>query len=271
MGDPVRDHGSDQVTLVSSRGPVVYVHDVDHPELGPDDLHHLQRVVRLRQGDALVVCDGRGRWRPAMMDAGASGGAKVVAGLVCTAPARFEPRPERALTLSVALPKGERADWLLQKATELGIDAFVLVETDHSVVRSHQDNGSRVRARLERVIRAAGAQSRRTWLPELSGPYSFAQVTAGAVAAGPAAGGNAGVVLAQPGGGPITRSVRNVMIGPEGGWSATELGVGLPTVGLGPQVLRVETAALAASTLLVALRSRLVLDVDSAGENALGG
>ncbi len=206
-----------------------------------------------------------------MMVAGPPGGAKGVAGLVCTAPARFEPRPEQTLTLSVALPKGERADWLLQKATELGIDAFVLVETDHSVVRSHQDNGSRVRARLERVIRAAGAQSRRTWLPELSGPYSFAQVTAGAVAAGPAAEGNAGVVLAQPGGGPITRSVRNVMIGPEGGWSATELGVGLPTVGLGPQVLRVETAALAASTLLVALRSRLVFDVDSAEENALGG
>lgn len=271
MGDPVTGHATGHGTLVSSRGPVVYVDDMDHPDLASDDLHHLQRVVRLRQGDALVVCDGRGRWRPAMMVAEASGGAKAVAGLVFTAPARFEPRPERTLTLSVALPKGERADWLLQKATELGIDAFVLVETDHSVVRSHQDNGSRVRARLERVIRAAGAQSRRAWLPELSGPYSFAQATAGAVAAGPAAGGNAGVVLAQPGGGPITRSVRNVMIGPEGGWSATELGVGLPTVGLGPQVLRVETAALAASTLLVALRSRLVLDVDSAGENALGG
>ena len=65
MGDPVTGHGSDQVTLVSSRGPVVYVDDMDHPDLASDDLHHLQRVVRLRQGDALVVCDGRGWWRPA--------------------------------------------------------------------------------------------------------------------------------------------------------------------------------------------------------------
>jgi len=152
------------------------------------------------------------------------------------------------LSISVALPKGDRADWLIQKATEIGIDEIVVMESDFSVVRWERTKVQRQLERLGRIARAASAQSRRAWLPELSGP-----VPPGV------AGSRNGSVLAVPGGGPISSAYRNVMIGPEGGWSPAELSGGLPTVGLGPQVLRVETAALVASTLLVALRSRLVL------------
>ena len=94
----------------------------------------------------------------------------------------------------------------------------------------------------------------------MTGPFDVA--TAGAVF---------GTVIAHPGGGPISPTHRNVMIGPEGGWTDAELESGPPLVGLGPQVLRVETAALVASTLLVALRSRLVISAGSAPENAPGG
>jgi len=217
---------------------VVYVEDLGRPVIADDDRHHLQRVLRLRHDDALVLCDGCGSWRQASFgDATA-----------WTSDLHHEEKQEPLLSISVALPKGDRADWLIQKATEIGIDEIVVMESDFSVVRWERTKVQRQLERLGRIARAASAQSRRAWLPELSGP-----VPPGV------AGSRNGSVLAVPGGGPISSAYRNVMIGPEGGWSPAELSGGLPTVGLGPQVLRVETAALVASTLLVALRSRLVL------------
>lgn len=229
---------------------MVYVEDVNRADISSEDRHHLARVLRLRPDSALVLCDGRGSWRAARFG-------EVIS---FTSDVLFEPRPEPTLTLSVALPKGDRADWLMQKATEIGIDAVVVVESEHSVVRWTGDKAPRQLERLGRIVRAAGAQSRRAWLPEVVGPRRF-DVAASVP----------GTVLAAPGGGPLTPEVRNVMIGPEGGWSPAEISGGRPTVGLGPQVLRVETAALVASTLLVALRSRLVLPPRFAPENALGG
>lgn len=240
--------GPDPGALVARHEPIVYVADLAAPEVDPTDLHHLRRVRRLRDGAAICLCDGSGGWQPAELHQ---------AGVRPTADPRREPAPHPTLTVAVSVPKGDRADWLVQKVTELGIDAIVVVETERSVVRWPQD---RALQRLGRVARAAAAQSRRAFLPDISGPRPFAEV-----ASGP------GVALAQPGGGPPTPDHRTILIGPEGGWSPAELGVGLRTVGLGPLVLRVETAAMAATTLLVALRSQQVSFARSPRENALGG
>ncbi|MGE0728314.1 MAG: 16S rRNA (uracil(1498)-N(3))-methyltransferase [Acidimicrobiia bacterium] len=228
----------------------MYVDDVADPQFSSEDRHHLHRVLRLRVGDPLVLSDGRGSWCDATF-----ADAPVV-----TSPLFFMEKPEPALRLSVALPKGDRADWLIQKATEIGIDELVVVQAERSVVRQPTGKSSKPLERLARIARAAGAQSRRVWLPALSGPLDVAE-----------AGTPFGTAIAEPGGGPITPDCRNVLIGPEGGWTDAELASGPPLVGLGPQVLRVETAALVASTLLVALRSRLVLPAGSAPENAPGG
>ena len=244
------DNESPVTDLVASRGPIVYVEDLSRPAVHDADRHHLERVLRLRPGDTVVLCDGRGSWRAASF--GPS--------LGWSADEQHQPRTEPELTISVALPKGDRADWLVQKVTEIGIDRILVIEADHSVVRWERSKVSRQLERLARIVRAAAAQSRRAWLPEVAGP-----MTVDAAAQQP------GSVLAVPGGGPISSAHRNVMIGPEGGWSATETGRGLPTIGLGPQVLRVETAATAAGTLLVALRSGLVLPPVAAPENAFGG
>lgn len=237
-------------SLASWRGPLVYVADVTIPQLSSEDRHHLERVLRLKPGAPLALGDGAGRWRTATF------GPLVE----CTSEVFTERFPAVPLSLTVALPKGDRADWLLQKATELGIDELVVLESEHSVVRWPAPRRERQLERVRRIVRSAAAQSRRAWLPAVGGPVDF-----GAAAARP------GTVLAVPGGGPLAPGWQNVMIGPEGGWSETELGHGLPTVGLGPQVLRVETAALAASTLLVALRSRLVLPPTIDMQSTLGG
>ena len=90
-------------------------------------------------------------------------------------------------------------------------------------------------------------QSRRTWLPEVSEPTSFS-----AVAALPQA------AITDRGGVPPTLSQPVLLVGPEGGWADDERGAGLRSVALGPQVLRAETAAVAAGVLLSALREGLV-------------
>lgn len=237
--------------LVTRREPIVYVADLAGRSIDPADLHHLQRVLRVREGADICLCDGRGSWQLARLH----GDRAMLIGAV-----QMEPAITPTLSVAVALPKGERADWMVQKVTELGIDAIVVINAERSVVRLRHDRAGRAGERFERVIRAAGAQSRRAQLPRLDGPRDLEEIAAGA-----------GVAMAHPGGGPLTPDVQTVLIGPEGGWSSTELGLGLPLVGLGPHVLRVETAALATTTLLVALRSQHVTFACSPRENALGG
>ncbi|HUB70527.1 MAG TPA: RsmE family RNA methyltransferase [Acidimicrobiales bacterium] len=130
--------------------------------------------------------------------------------------------------------------------------------------------------RLREVARNAAMQSRRAWLPTVEGPVAFAEFVASAsgelagatdqpgfgfdvglgLGAGPPQA--AGLALAVPGGGPPTLANPVVLIGPEGGWSEDELAAVPCRVGLSSQVLRAETAAVAAGVLLSALRSGLV-------------
>lgn len=235
---------------MEAEGPVVYVLDIDHPVLSAEATHHLQRVLRLRPGEPFAVCDGVGSWRQLYY------GATVAA---MGEPQR-EVQPPWPVAVLTALPKGERADWMLQKVTEVGVDEIVLVDCERSVVRWNGERRDRQLERARRIVAAAAAQARRAWLPTLRGPLRFSEVAP-----------SEGTARGDVNGGPITPATRSVMIGPEGGWSATEAAAALPSVGLGPQVLRTETAAVVASTLLVAIRSRLVLAVSAAPGNTLGG
>ncbi len=244
----------DDPSLLEWSGPFAYVADMTDPTLSSEDRHHLHRVLRLRAGAALALGDGRGSWVEAVFDERSTSGAEL------TSPVRLVTKPEPVLSVSVALPKGERADWLIQKVTEIGIDEIVVLVAERSVVRWPAAKVDKGLERLNRIARSAGSQSRRAWLPIIRGPLAVCDAAATAAS-----------MLATPGGGPISPDCRNVLIGPEGGWTPAEIAAGPPTVGLGPQVLRVETAALVASTLLVALRSRLVLPARFLPENALGG
>ena len=211
----------------------VLVEDLDAPE--PDDAgaHHLRRVLRLRDGEAVTATDGRGRWLPCRMRTGT---------LVADGPVESVPAPWPALTVAVAVPKGDRAELLVQKCTEVGVDRIILLTAERSVVRWDEERAARHGERLQRVATEAAMQSRRVWLPELAGP-----VTATAVLPSAA--------VAESGGRPLGPADTTVAIGPEGGWSAAELAAAGARVALGPHVLRVETAAVVAAALMVALRT----------------
>jgi 16S rRNA (uracil1498-N3)-methyltransferase len=155
--------------------------------------------------------------------------------------------------VAFALTKGERPEWTVQKLTELGIDRIVPFAGERSIVR--WDGAGTLAAklgRLRRVARQAAMQSRRSWLPVVEDLADF-----GVLAARP------GVALADREGLPPSLSWPVVLVGPEGGWSPEEEGSGLPRVGLGPQVLRAETAAVSAGAVLAALRAGLVRDARS--------
>ncbi len=152
------------------------------------------------------------------------------------------PRRCSPVTIAVAPPKGDRLDWLVQKCTEIGVDRLVLVEAERSVVRWDAERTERQLDRLRRIAVEAALQSRRVWLPELAGPVPAAEVLGAGVAA-------------EPGGRPLEPDDRTVAIGPEGGWSPSELEHACDQVSLGDTVLRVETAAVVAATLLICARS----------------
>ena len=217
-------------------GPHAFVDDVEDPVLSADDRHHLSRVLRLRDGDALTVCDAAGRWRPASF-----GDRLVASGDVVEVPP-----PAREVAVGFALIKSGRPELVVQKLTELGVDRIMLLSADRSVVMWDEGKAAVQLNRLTRVVREAGMQSRRVRLPVLE-PLRQASV----VARDPT------VAMAEPGGSGLDGDVGVLLIGPEGGWTEAELG-DRRRVGLGSTVLRAETAAIAAGALMVAIRDARV-------------
>jgi 16S rRNA (uracil1498-N3)-methyltransferase len=217
----------------------VFVDDVDNPMLADADRHHLERSLRVRRGDPVVVSDGRGRWRAGTL--GGRGVVETTGDVEAVEPARPE------ITIAFALTKGERPELVVQKLTEVGVDRIVPFAAARSVVRWDANRATANLQRLRRVVREAAMQCRRAWLPEIAPVATFETVRT-----------LSGAAMADLDGGPPTLDHPTVVVGPEGGWSDEERVAGLPAVGLGPHVLRAETAAIAAGVLLVALRTRLI-------------
>ncbi len=203
----------------------VLVDDVGTPMLDDASAHHLFRVLRVRDGEVVTVTDGAGSWRACR----AAGGLIEPDG-----EPQHEAAAENPLTIAVAIPKQDRPEWIVQKLTELGVDRVVMLHAERSVVRWEGDRANKHVAKLQRVAREALQQSRRVWLPKVEGPVAAIDLLPGAVAA-------------EPGGRRLVADDRLIAIGPEGGWSPAELEAASARVALGPHVLRVETAALAAA------------------------
>lgn len=224
--------------IPSDGGPLVYVDDLDRPRLDGDDHHHLARVRRVRDGDPIIVGDGRGHWRPARMH----GDSPQPTGEPTEAI-----RPEPELTIAFGLSKGHKPDWTVQKLTEIGIDRIVVFTAGRSIVRWDDDRRDAARIRFERIAREAARQSRRAHLPTIDPITDFAGAAA-----------HPGACRADRQGGAPDLARPVVLIGPEGGWDPAEVASNLPVIGLGPGVLRAETAAIVAGGVLAALRSGLV-------------
>jgi 16S rRNA (uracil1498-N3)-methyltransferase len=230
-----RPAGPDPILVASAAH--VFVDSLDVPVLSDDDAHHLGRVLRLRAGEVVTVSDGVGGWRDCTFT-----GTPL---LEVVGDVRRDPEPSHRVAVGFGIPKGDRPEWIVQKLTEIGADRIIPLHTERGVVRWNGGRDARHLERLRRVAREAASQSRRTWLPVVDDVVSAFDVL-------PAA----GVAMATMDGRPLSAECTTILVGPEGGWTPRELEASATTVGLGDTVLRVETAALVACTLLVQRRVR---------------
>lgn len=210
----------------------VFVTSVELPELSNDDRHHLERVLRLRDDEVVTCSDGNGAWRSCRWNKNT---------LVVDGDVHREQVPVPTLTVGIVPVKGDRTDLVIEKLVEIGIDQImVLAPVERSVVRWTSDKTPKVLERYQRIIRAASMQSRRVFLPRLVGPVALADVLAD------------GAAVAEPGGTATSADVTTLLIGPEGGFSPSEVAIATQTFDLGPTVLRAETAAMVGAARMVA-------------------
>lgn len=205
--------------------------DTEQLTLDDDTDHHLRRVLRLRPGETVSATDGAGAWRLYVVESVAS-----VVVLRADRDIVRELEPRRRIAIATAIPKGDRVDWLVQKATELGVDRILLLHCDRSTVRWKHDRAARQLDRLQRIADDALRQSRRVHRAEVLGPVDAEAVLRDSV-------------VAEPGGRALTASDTTIAVGPEGGWTERELALAGGRIDLGGRVLRTETAAIAAAVM----------------------
>ena len=214
-----------------------------HTRLDGSEAHHLANVMRATVGAEVVLFDGSGaEFAARVTRIGRSG-----VDLEVLARCDVNREAARELTLGVALPKGDRQRWLVEKAVELGVCRLTPLEIARGVARPTEQ----AIARLRRTVIEASKQCGRNRLMEIMPPTAFADY----VATVP---NNADRLAAHPvqtGGDQSTRSLASstgavyLAVGGEGGFTSDEVSAaaacGWQFVDLGPRILRVETAALA--------------------------
>lgn len=226
-----------------------------------DEARHLVRVLRLRPGALLEATDGAGRTLSVRLE---SLGPGVATGTIVSESGPTHESP-CAITLGQAILKGERMAWLVQKATELGVVRIVPLVTERVVARPVPDRSDGRRARWERIAREAVKQCGRAWVPAVAAPRTLPEVLT------EASGHDATWLLWAGGGAPLAAAAREagaprrmlLLVGPEGGFTGDEVALaeraGARVVGLGPRILRAESAGFVA----VALCQHLFGDLGS--------
>lgn len=202
------------------------VGDPATPALSDRDEHHLRTVLRARSGEEIVVTDGAGSW--SLCEVGEVGLHRVT-------PVHDDPAAPET-TLYLAPLKGDRSEWVVAKATELGVSRVVPLASERVIVKFKGDVRDKIVARWRRIAAEANDQCRRTHYVVVDEPQRVGDVAVN-------------VAVADFGGAGDWNDVRAVAIGPEGGWEAREWN-GRKRVSLGPTVLRAETAGVVAAALL---------------------
>lgn len=221
-------------------------------ELEPAPSRHLLTVLRLKPGAALLLFDGSGNEFEAQLESHNGRSARVQIGVVHRARSESPLR----VTLAQGISRGERMDFTLQKAVELGIAKIMPLLTERSVVRLDAGQAARKQAHWQQVVIGACEQSGRVRVPKVHAPLSLREFMAKHPLSG------LGLLLDPD----AALSIKNLpapernqvvlLVGPEGGLSEAETAAaqraGFTAVSLGPRVLRTETAALVALSLLQA-------------------
>jgi 16S rRNA (uracil1498-N3)-methyltransferase len=217
-------------------------------------LTHIRNSLRMTAGETLFVADGQGRRYRTEITAVTK--QAVVARILETVHAPMAQAP--SLFLAPALLKGEKMDWVIQKASELGVAAMTPLQCRHSLVQPKLDRIQSQTARWQRIALEAAQQSEQWLVPTVMPPQAMERYT-GTVPAS-----SLGLILMERR--ETAMNLSNIalpasaqhhvtlLIGPEGGWAKEETAeaekCGLIPVTMGPAILRAETAAIVAVGIL---------------------
>lgn len=215
---------------------------------------HLQRVLRLGEGDACVLFNGDGNDYDARIQS--AGKRELLVDVMASR--QVDNESPLSVTLVQGVARGEKMDWILQKATELGVAGFVAVDSERSEVKLDAARAARRVAHWRSVVGAACEQCGRARIPSIEAPRPLAT----ALASLPD---NGVRLLLDPRGTRDTDGLRLddrlpmavvLAVGPEGGWSPRDReqlhAAGFEGLRLGPRILRTETAGIAAVAALQA-------------------
>lgn len=212
-------------------------------------LHYLSRVLRLRPGEEVELVDGTGRRILGRLERISKNEALV--SMVAELPE--DPAPARPLHLVYGLSRGRRTDMVLQKATELGVDAVALALCERSVKRPGQEPDKL--ARWQEIVAQAARQCGRARFPVVHPVLNLEDALASVPPGGTRLLAHPGGISLGQAGAEATAATGHlaVAVGPEGGFTEEEARSaeerGFVAVSLGPNILRTETAAVALLTL----------------------
>jgi 16S rRNA (uracil1498-N3)-methyltransferase len=226
-------------------------------DLPPDAAHHASRVLRLRVGDAVEIFDGTGNECHGLI--AELGGKRVtVANLAATVISRESPLH---VVLAQALSSSEKMDWVIQKATELGVAEIQPLDTNRSVARLSAERSIKRLEHWQQVVISACEQCGRNMLPKIHAPLDimmWLQQTKSMPDAMP----NTKYILLPEGAASLHEQAKPqgktvLLVGAEGGFSQAEssaaLHCGFTPIRLGARVMRTETAAIAGLAVLQTL------------------
>ena len=218
--------------------------------LRENELHHLTKVLRAQEGDRFEGVDSQGSRH--LCELRRESGKWY--GEILTSREMAGESPFK-LSLAQALIKKDRFEWVIQKAVELGVTEIIPILSERTEIRLNEEREERKMGRWYRILEAAVKQSGRSLVPHLGYPVSLADLVnqrSNSVC----------MVMDEEGGVDLRGQIQElgetdsclVLVGPEGGWGARDREIfaahSLPSVSLGPRILRTETAAVVALSLL---------------------
>ena len=221
------------------------------------DAVHIRRSLRMAVGDTLTLCDGRGTDCTALIRE--FSGEDVV--LTPLSRRKSDSEPTCAVTLYQGLPKGDKMEWIIQKAVELGVTRIVPVQMTRCVaVVNDKGRADKKIARWQKIADEAAGQSGRGILPVVQDILSFKEAAA-------RLSGELTLLCYEGGGKPLSAVVGrdtaavSLVVGPEGGIDQSEVtrltDGGAHLITLGKRILRCETAPLAALSALMTLTGNM--------------
>lgn len=223
--------------------------DIKEAVIDGEDGRHIARSLRMRIGEALTVSDGAG------FDY--DGEIESISGDIVTVRLleqyKNKSEPTVHVTLYPGMPKGDKLELVVQKATEMGAYSITPVLTDRSVSRPDAKSAAKKQERLQRIALEAAKQSGRGAVPQIGTMTGFKEAVRNAK--------GTKILFYEGGGLPLSKCLPenetevSVFIGPEGGFAPEEVEFakenGVVTATLGPRILRTETAPLAALSILM--------------------